>query len=82
MTARDELEAVIWRHWPTYGPKEDVAVDAILDAADAYAVAVQYEAEDTPRATARRRAVLAEAVRDLYGPEDQHPATRIRWRAS
>ena len=82
MSARDELEAVIWRNFNKRGTQAAQAVDAILDAADAYAVAVRHEAEDTPRATARRRAVLAEAVRDLYGPEDQHPATRIRWRAS
>lgn len=33
--AREQLEAVIWRHWPG-GPGAGKAVDAILAAADAY----------------------------------------------
>jgi hypothetical protein len=76
VSARDELEAVIWRHWPTRGPEAGQAIDAILAAADAYAVAVEYATEDTAVVTARRRAVLAEATRDMY-TESQH-----RWRAS
>ena len=37
---RDELEAIIWRHWPTAAVRGSQAardVAAILDAADAYA---------------------------------------------
>jgi hypothetical protein len=33
---RDELEAVIWRHWPTRGREAVAAVDAILAACDGY----------------------------------------------
>lgn len=49
---RDELEAAIWRHWPTRGPEAGKAVDAILAAADTYARA-EYGI------SAERRAVLA-----------------------
>jgi hypothetical protein len=35
---RAELEAVIWRHWPTRDAEAVDAVDTILAAADAYAV--------------------------------------------
>jgi hypothetical protein len=35
--SRDELEAVIWQHWPTRGTLAGRSVDAILNAADAYA---------------------------------------------
>jgi hypothetical protein len=79
VSARDELEAVIWRQVSLMGRRTvtaNDAVDAILDAADAYAVAVEHATEDTALVTARRRAVLAEATRDLY-MESQH-----RWRAS
>lgn len=51
---RAELEATIWRHWPTRGPEAGVAVDAILLAADDYARA-EYGI------TAGRRQVLADA---------------------
>jgi hypothetical protein len=34
---RDELEAVLWRHWPTRGTQASVAIDTILAAADTYA---------------------------------------------
>lgn len=79
MNARDELEAVIWRNWPK-GAQADpavinAAVDVILDAADAYAVAALEDTENTPRAAARRRAILAGAVGDLYTPKSKH-----RWR--
>jgi len=52
---REQLEAVIWRHWPPIagaGPTQAVHVDAILTAADAYA-------QHTGGITAERRAVLA-----------------------
>ena len=82
MSARDELEAVFWRHWPTPRTQAEQAIaaqaaDALLDAADAYAVAVKHSAEDTPQATARRRAVLDLAIADLYDTNSKH-----RWRAS
>ena len=51
---RDELEAAIWRWWPTRGPGAAQAVDAILGAADRYAVY-------TGSITAERRAVLRKA---------------------
>ena len=35
---RAQLEAFIWRHWPTRGSEARYAVDAVLDAADAYAM--------------------------------------------
>ena len=38
---RDQLEAVIWRHWPTRGSQSTHAVDAILAAAHAYADSMQ-----------------------------------------
>src|SRR5712664_1525218 len=53
---RDELEAEIWRHWPTRGATATAAVDAILAAADAYALAAY-------GVTADRRAVLDSATR-------------------
>lgn len=50
----DELEAVIWRHWPRCATREEGrrAVAAILLAAYLYR-------EDTAAITAGRRAVLA-----------------------
>ena len=53
MSARDELEAVIWRHWPTRGTEAGQAVDAILAAASQYALT-----QNSP--TRARRAVLME----------------------
>ena len=50
---RDQLEAVIWRHWPTRGTEAERAVDAILDAAGRYALT-----QNSP--TRARRAVLME----------------------
>jgi len=52
---RAELEAAIWRVWPTRGPEAGKAVDAILKAADLYAL-TEYGV------TVERRAVLAEAT--------------------
>lgn len=50
---RDQLEAVIWRHWPTRGTEAGRAVDAILAAADQYALTQNSH-------TRVRRAVLME----------------------
>jgi len=61
---RQDLEATIWRWWPTRGPEATAAVDAILAAADTYVrqtVSRQQPAED-PKVTAERRAVLGDAV--------------------
>lgn len=52
---RDELEAAIWRNWPTRGPEAGRAVDAILAAADAYGLA-EYGI------TADRRAAIGAAT--------------------
>jgi hypothetical protein len=52
---RDELEAAIWRHWPTRGTEAAAAVDAILTAADDYATT-------TGGITAQRRRELQAAV--------------------
>lgn len=53
---REELEREIWRRWPTRGPGAAAAVDAILTAADAYALAAY-------GITAERRAELHTATR-------------------
>ena len=37
MMTRSDLEAFIWRYWPTRGTESERAVTAILGAADAYA---------------------------------------------
>jgi hypothetical protein len=52
---RDELEATIWRNWPARGSGVTEAIDAILKAADAYAIT-------EGGLTAERRAVLARAT--------------------
>jgi hypothetical protein len=39
----EQLQATIWRHWPTRGSKAVFAVDAILAAARAYADSVRPE---------------------------------------
>jgi hypothetical protein len=67
---RQELQATIWRWWPTRGPEAVHAVDAILDAADTYLRAVMSTAgaqcsstpAEDPALTAERRAVLGDAV--------------------
>lgn len=52
---REDLEAVIWQHWPVCASPEEGrhAVQAILAAADLYR-------DDTPALTRQRRAVLDE----------------------
>jgi hypothetical protein len=53
---RDELEAIVWQQFRLAGARDILpAVDAILDAADAYAVT-------QGGITAERRQVLAAAV--------------------
>jgi hypothetical protein len=53
---RDQLEAIIWQQFRLTGAKDTLpAVDAILDAADAYAVT-------EGGITAERRQALAEAA--------------------
>ena len=68
---RDQLEAVIWRHWPTRGTEAGRAVGAILAAADRYA----------ENGDARvRRAVLME---ELAAFNRSEAAARMRrWRAA
>lgn len=81
MSAREELEAVFWRNLPARDPETVRLVDLFLTCADAYAVAVQHETEDipedTPQATARRRAILDLAIADLYDTKSHH-----EWRVS
>lgn len=69
MTTRDELESVIWRHFPRRGPEAGEAVDAILAAADAYMVT-------ECGLTAERRAVHAPAMADsTHYARDGRPGT-------
>jgi len=56
---RDELEAVIWRNWPTRGTVAARAVDSILAAADAYA-------DSRPPRPDPRRALHHISGTDLY----------------
>jgi hypothetical protein len=66
MTTRDELEAVIWQQLRLSNAKDALpAVDAILDAADAYAVT-------QGGITAERRQALAEAVAASDGRARRH----------
>jgi hypothetical protein len=64
---RQELQAKIWRWWPTRGPEATAAVDAILAAADTYLremlsrISSQPPAEP-PALTARRRQALGDAL--------------------
>ena len=60
---RDELEAVVWRWWPTRGPGAGQAVDAILGAADRYAEQAASIARE--RRSALRAARLAPPVHCL-----------------
>lgn len=53
---RNELEAIIWRAWPTREASAYRSVDAILAAADEYALYPE------PDVFAERRAVLAQAA--------------------
>jgi hypothetical protein len=53
---RDELEAAIWKRWPTRDPIAIEAIDAILTCADSYARHVDGIA-------AERRAVLGQSPR-------------------
>lgn len=55
---RDDLEAVVWRHWPARGPKAGDAVDAILAAADAYKNGDTTETRAEALLREQRRAVL------------------------
>ena len=64
MSARDELEAVVWRALSSGGCHGGGAVDAILDAADVYALAVANTVNDNASAAAARREVLCQAVRE------------------
>jgi len=75
---RDDLEAAIWKRWPTRDPIADEAVEAILTCVDAHvsymirttqvhvpAPKIRVAAEDTPTRqtiTAARRAVLEDAL--------------------
>jgi hypothetical protein len=66
---RQDLEATIWRWWPTRGPEATHAVDAILAAADTYlrrtAQSWQDRADPAPEpaeVTAQRRSDLGDAV--------------------
>jgi hypothetical protein len=60
---RDQLQAVIWRHWPTRGTAADASVDAILRAVDAYVVASRWR---KPRPRPARPVLRHTSSTDLY----------------
>jgi hypothetical protein len=61
---RQQLEAKIWRWWPTRGPEATAAVDAILAAADTYLrdMSSRQPTAEPPALTAARRQALGDAL--------------------
>jgi hypothetical protein len=61
--SRDELQAIIWQHWPTRGEGAERSVAAVLQAADAYAQGSRFV---RPQPPPERPVLRHSSSTDLY----------------